>query len=637
MSDLKALEARIRVLEDTEAVKKLMARYWRCLDDKLWAELPDCFTPDVIGDYGQPGLAAREPRYARRVPARERRRAGDPNQPRRHERRGRDRERVHCLRHLQAPRLGRDRQPDPHARLRPVQHAIRAAARAPGGSSGWTCATATARTTRSTSTAMPAWTTPALGEPEPEADTSPTRSDLARARALQAAGARAQRHAGLNRSAPRGSFDPERESQPPRRRPIRSCSTSRREICGGLGREGRAAATRAATPEQRGRAREGEPRGRRKAVMAAEPQTAQRGGGHQVARRVIESLHRQRRRTLGSGPALPASAIPQLIWTRLSKPRRSLHGPLQPYAQSATSTRSGPQRAKLRPRRSPGAKGRRGDSRGPRRPRRRAALESVAVGAPFEIESGAALSDRDLRNDARLVPIRRIDAKHIGAEGREKARRNRPRQHPREIEDANSRERPRRMDPLRLPCRGRPRLPRDQGLRLHGPPLRMDAPLRLGSASAPRSRPPRRRPPRAPRSPGRVRSTAAGDGLFVGCDAQHGQGRLPVMRRVRMEPDPTIPRAIVAGDRIPGRRAASTRSGEARKRNQIEASRRSTSTRADRPSASPTSCATSRPPQRSTRRRAPSRRSGKPGIRGRGHAHRNPGPRRPARTPARSE
>ena len=54
MSDLKALEARIRVLEDTEAVKKLMARYWRCLDDKLWAELPDCFTVDVIGDYGQP-------------------------------------------------------------------------------------------------------------------------------------------------------------------------------------------------------------------------------------------------------------------------------------------------------------------------------------------------------------------------------------------------------------------------------------------------------------------------------------------------------------------------------------------------------------------------------------------------------
>mgnify|MGYP000004668788 CR=1 FL=1 len=32
-----------------------MARYWRCLDDKLWSELPDVFTEDVIADYGQPG------------------------------------------------------------------------------------------------------------------------------------------------------------------------------------------------------------------------------------------------------------------------------------------------------------------------------------------------------------------------------------------------------------------------------------------------------------------------------------------------------------------------------------------------------------------------------------------------------
>jgi hypothetical protein len=32
-----------------------MARYWRCLDDKLWDELPACFTADVVADYGQPG------------------------------------------------------------------------------------------------------------------------------------------------------------------------------------------------------------------------------------------------------------------------------------------------------------------------------------------------------------------------------------------------------------------------------------------------------------------------------------------------------------------------------------------------------------------------------------------------------
>jgi bile-acid 7alpha-dehydratase len=55
MTDMKALENRIRVIEDNEAVKKLMARYWRCLDDKLWDELPSCFTPDVVADYGQPG------------------------------------------------------------------------------------------------------------------------------------------------------------------------------------------------------------------------------------------------------------------------------------------------------------------------------------------------------------------------------------------------------------------------------------------------------------------------------------------------------------------------------------------------------------------------------------------------------
>ena len=55
MTDLEALEARVRVLEDIEAIKNAMARYWRCLDDKLWDELPDCFTEDVIADYGQPG------------------------------------------------------------------------------------------------------------------------------------------------------------------------------------------------------------------------------------------------------------------------------------------------------------------------------------------------------------------------------------------------------------------------------------------------------------------------------------------------------------------------------------------------------------------------------------------------------
>jgi len=52
------LESRIQVLEDTEAVKKAMFRYYRCLDFKLLDELGDCFTEDVIADYGMPGWSA---------------------------------------------------------------------------------------------------------------------------------------------------------------------------------------------------------------------------------------------------------------------------------------------------------------------------------------------------------------------------------------------------------------------------------------------------------------------------------------------------------------------------------------------------------------------------------------------------
>ena len=51
-ADFSELEQRIRILEDIEAIKKLKARYWRCIDRKLWNELEGCFTEDVIVDYG---------------------------------------------------------------------------------------------------------------------------------------------------------------------------------------------------------------------------------------------------------------------------------------------------------------------------------------------------------------------------------------------------------------------------------------------------------------------------------------------------------------------------------------------------------------------------------------------------------
>ena len=46
------------MLEDIEAVKKAMFRYYRSLDFKLYDELSDCFTPDVTADYGMPGWSA---------------------------------------------------------------------------------------------------------------------------------------------------------------------------------------------------------------------------------------------------------------------------------------------------------------------------------------------------------------------------------------------------------------------------------------------------------------------------------------------------------------------------------------------------------------------------------------------------
>ena len=59
MGEWEALAARLQALEDIEAVKQTMYRYWRCLDEKAPdAELRECFTEDVVGDYGMPGWQA---------------------------------------------------------------------------------------------------------------------------------------------------------------------------------------------------------------------------------------------------------------------------------------------------------------------------------------------------------------------------------------------------------------------------------------------------------------------------------------------------------------------------------------------------------------------------------------------------
>lgn len=51
MADLAELEARIRHLEDIEAIKRLKYKYFRCLDSKLWDEMAECFAEDATTDY----------------------------------------------------------------------------------------------------------------------------------------------------------------------------------------------------------------------------------------------------------------------------------------------------------------------------------------------------------------------------------------------------------------------------------------------------------------------------------------------------------------------------------------------------------------------------------------------------------
>ena len=52
MAEPAELEKRIRVLEDIEAIKKLKAKYFRCVDKKLWDEMEEVWVEDAVADYG---------------------------------------------------------------------------------------------------------------------------------------------------------------------------------------------------------------------------------------------------------------------------------------------------------------------------------------------------------------------------------------------------------------------------------------------------------------------------------------------------------------------------------------------------------------------------------------------------------
>ena len=55
MSELADLGARITRLEDVEAIKKLKAKYWRCVDRRQPDEIVDLFTDDAVAEFSHRG------------------------------------------------------------------------------------------------------------------------------------------------------------------------------------------------------------------------------------------------------------------------------------------------------------------------------------------------------------------------------------------------------------------------------------------------------------------------------------------------------------------------------------------------------------------------------------------------------
>jgi hypothetical protein len=54
MSEIDELRQRLQILEDIEAIRQTKYDYFHALDLKHWDELGDCFTQDIVAEYGRP-------------------------------------------------------------------------------------------------------------------------------------------------------------------------------------------------------------------------------------------------------------------------------------------------------------------------------------------------------------------------------------------------------------------------------------------------------------------------------------------------------------------------------------------------------------------------------------------------------
>ena len=160
-------------------------------------------------------------------------------------------------------------------------------------------------------------------------------------------------------------------------------------------------------------------------------------------------------------------------------------------------------------------------------------LESLAIGGAPEVQSRAALAQGHLGCLGRFVPVGRIDPQHLGAQPGQQAGGDRPGEDAGQVEDADALQRTLWIGPpIAGDIRGCPFLG-DQGFGANGLSLGMRLPLRLAAQL---------RRAAARRDDGRLQVFArpARHGLSHGVmaigAAQHGQGALPVMGRIGVQP-----------------------------------------------------------------------------------------------------
>ena len=334
---------------------------------------------------------------------------------------------------------------------------------------------------------------------------------------------------------------------------------------------------------QQTRVRASESRARVPLPSARRAQAAQRAGREEVAGRVIERLRGERERALAALRlhARRRDAAAHLHEAVEAAPRVPRTGP--PVGVEAHVDETGPQRPSRVRRRAPSARARRTGIRARARRRRATAARAARDHGGCRVEARAALAERDLRDDAGLVPVGRIDAQHVGAEAGQEARRDRAREHAREIEHADARQRPVGRAGRRVAAgcgvgalEVHERLGRDRRalrVRPHAAAVRISAAQPPASTTADSS------------SDAVHRSTTFATVARSSAHPSTRSAAQALVRSVGVQADPAVGGAVVARDRVPQRRQLPADRVDL-SRNHREARRRSTRTAPSTPASS---------------------------------------------------